>query len=165
MLSIILVKCALRCKNAQFCPSKRRPSLTAPPHFLQVTHPLCMVMCLPCLGQALVCLILHLNGGKVSAWVRCSTLQNGENTVLYLPQHKTQPQHTTTNMSRHRPTLQPLWPSLSMATSAMDPNLGAAATYGTIQGAWHWVPSRRSSITRLGHQNGTHWKTERGTGS
>jgi len=32
-------------------------------------------------------------------------------------------------MSRRRPTLQRLWPSLSMATSAMEPNLGAAAPY------------------------------------
>jgi hypothetical protein len=38
--------------------------------------------------------------------------------VLYCkPQHKTQPQHTTTNMSQRSPTLQRLWPSLSMATS------------------------------------------------
>jgi len=40
---------------------------------------------------------------------------------------RTQPQHTTHNMSRRHPTLQRLLPSLSMATSAMDPNLGAAA--------------------------------------
>jgi hypothetical protein len=87
------------------------------------------------------------------------------NTALYSkPQHKTQPQHTTTNMSRHRPTLQWLWPSLSMATSPMDPNLGAAAPYGSVNGAMHQVRSRCSSILHLGCQNTTPQKTERETG-
>ena len=64
-------------------------------------------------------------------WVLYST--KWVKSVLYRePQHKTQPQHTTTNMSRRRPTLQQLWPSLSMPTSAMEPNLGAAAPYGPI---------------------------------
>jgi hypothetical protein len=55
--------------------------------------------------------------------------------VLYRElQDKTQPQHTTTNMSRCPPTLQRLWPSLSMATSTMDPNLGASAPYESVAG-------------------------------
>jgi hypothetical protein len=50
--------------------------------------------------------------------------------VLYHePQHKTQPQHTTTNMSRRRPTLQRRWPSLSMGRLSAPPTNGAAASY------------------------------------
>jgi hypothetical protein len=45
------------------------------------------------------------------------------------PQHKTQPQHTTTNMSRRRPTLQRRWPSLSMGRLSAPPTNGAAASY------------------------------------
>jgi hypothetical protein len=78
MLYIILVKCTLECKKCTVLPLKTmaKPNCT-PPIFFLVTHPLCMVMCHPCSGQALVYLILHLNGGKVSAWVRYSTLQSG----------------------------------------------------------------------------------------
>ena len=50
--------------------------------------------------------------------------------VLYRkPQHKTQPQHTTTNMSRRRPTLQQHWPSLSMSRLSAPPTNDAAASY------------------------------------
>jgi hypothetical protein len=50
--------------------------------------------------------------------------------VLYCePQHKTQPQHTTTNMSRRRPTLQRRWPSLSMGRLSAPPTNSAAASY------------------------------------
>jgi hypothetical protein len=50
--------------------------------------------------------------------------------VLYRkPQHKTQPQHTTTNMSRRRHTLQRRWPSLSMGRLSAPPTNGAAASY------------------------------------
>ena len=50
--------------------------------------------------------------------------------VLYRkPQHNTQPQHTTTNMSRCRPTLQRHWPSLSMGRLSAPPTNGAAASY------------------------------------
>ena len=50
--------------------------------------------------------------------------------VLYRkPQHKTQPQHTTTNMSRRRPTLQRRWPSLSMGRLSAPPTNGLAAFY------------------------------------
>ena len=59
----------------------------------------------------------------------------GEVTVLYRnPQPKTQPQHSTTNMSRCRPTRQQLWSHLSMATSAMALDLGAAVPYGSVAG-------------------------------
>jgi hypothetical protein len=43
------------------------------------------------------------------------------------PQHKTQPQHTTANMSSHHPTLQQLCSSLSMARAKLPPNHCAAA--------------------------------------
>ena len=50
--------------------------------------------------------------------------------VLYRePQHKTQPQHTTTNMSHSRPTLQRRWISLSMGRLSAPPSNGAAASY------------------------------------
>ena len=50
--------------------------------------------------------------------------------VLYRePQHKTQPQHTTTNMSRRRPTLQRRWPSLSMGRLSAPPTNGTTASY------------------------------------
>ena len=42
-------------------------------------------------------------------------------------------------------------PPLSMATSAMDPNLGTAAPDGTMQGAQHQVRSRWSWFSCLGH--------------
>ena len=77
--------------------------------------------------------------------------------VLYHePQHKTQPQHTTTNMSRRRPTFQRRWPSLSMATLSMDTALGATAPYESVDGAMPQVCSCRSSILCLGHRNATH---------
>jgi hypothetical protein len=61
-------------------------------------------------------------------WVLYST--KWVKSVLYRePQHKTQPQHTTTNMSRHRPTLQWHWPSPSMGRLPASPTNGAAASY------------------------------------
>ena len=60
-------------------------------------------------------------------WVFYST--KWVKSVLYRePQHKTQPQHTTTNMSHHCPTLQPCWPSLSMGRLLAPPTNGAAAS-------------------------------------
>jgi hypothetical protein len=55
-------------------------------------------------------------------------------------------------MSRRCPTLQRLWLSLSMATSSMDPNLGTAAPYRSVDGAMRRVLSRHSSILCLGLQ-------------
>ncbi len=50
--------------------------------------------------------------------------------VLYHePQHKTQPQHITTNMSHRRTTLQRRWPSLSMGRLTAPPTNGAVASY------------------------------------
>ncbi len=61
-------------------------------------------------------------------WVLYST--KWVKSVLYHePQHKTQPQHTTTNMSRRCPTLQRRWPSLSMGRLLAPPTNGAAASY------------------------------------
>ena len=61
-------------------------------------------------------------------WVLYST--KWEKSVLYRePQHKTQPQHTTTNMSRHRPTLQWRWPFLSRGRLSAPSTNGAAASY------------------------------------
>ncbi len=61
-------------------------------------------------------------------WVFYST--KWVKSVLYRkPQHKTQPPHTTTNMSRRCPTLQWRWPSLSMGRLSAPPTNGAAASY------------------------------------
>jgi hypothetical protein len=61
-------------------------------------------------------------------WVLYST--KWVKSVLYHePQHKTQPQHTTTNMSRRRPSLQRRWPSLSMGRLLAPPTNGATASY------------------------------------
>jgi hypothetical protein len=51
-------------------------------------------------------------------WVLYST--KWVKSVLYRePQHKTQPQHTTTNMSRCRPTHQRLWVQLPHAADVL----------------------------------------------
>ena len=61
-------------------------------------------------------------------WVLYST--KWVKSVLYRePQHKTQPKHTTTNMSHRRPTLQRRWPSLSMGRLLAPPTNGATAFY------------------------------------
>ena len=61
-------------------------------------------------------------------WVLYST--KWAKSVLYRePQHKTQPQHTTTNMNRRRPTLRRRWPSLSMGRLSAPPTNGPAASY------------------------------------
>jgi len=80
------------------------------------------------------------------------------------PQHKTQPQHTTTNMGRRRPTHQWLRSSLSMAKSAIDQDLGAAAPYGSEAGAGRLVWSRRCRFRRLKRWNRAREKIERCTG-
>jgi hypothetical protein len=54
----------------------------------------------------------------------CPCTRNG----MYLPRN-TITQHTTTHMSRRRPTLQRLWPSLSMGRLLAPPTNGAAASY------------------------------------
>jgi hypothetical protein len=74
-------------------------------------------------------------GREYQHWLGALLYKMGKSVLYREPQHKIQSQHTTTNMSHRHPTLQRLWPSLSMATSAMDPNLGAAAPHGPIQGS------------------------------
>ena len=97
--------------------------------------------------------------------VGCSTLQTWQTTLPYRePGHKKHKKHTTTNMSRRRPTHQRLWPSLSMATSAMDLDLGAAAPYGSEAGAGRSVCSRRCWFRRLERRNRAHEKIERCAG-
>ncbi len=115
-----------------------------PPFLLPLTNPLCMVVCQPPIVSSGEHYFPISYGGKVSAWVGCSWVLYATNWANYatLSQARTQKtqQHTTTNMSRHRPTHQRLWSSLSMATSAMDLYLGAAALYGSEAGAGR-VPS------------------------
>jgi hypothetical protein len=76
---------------------------------------------------------------EVSASLGCIRLLYSTNWANYatLPRARTQKtqKHTTTNMSRRRPTNQQLWPSLSMATCAMNLYLGVAAPYGPEAGA------------------------------
>jgi hypothetical protein len=97
-------------------------------------------------------------------WVLYST--KWVKSVLYRePQHKTQPQHRTTNMSRCRPTHQRLRSSLSMAKSAIDLYLGAAAPYGLEAGAGHSLCSRRCRFRRLERRNRAHEKMRAAPGS
>ncbi len=95
-----------------------------PPFLLLLTNPLCIVVCqLPLLGLGEHYFLIKY-GEKVSASEGCIRLLYSTNWKNYatLPRARTQKtqQHTTTNMSRRHPTHQWLWPSLSMATSAMD---------------------------------------------
>jgi len=85
------------------------------------------------------------------------------------PQHKTQPQHTTTNMSRHRSTLQRCWPSLSMGRLLAPPTNGTAASYvphkaqmvgfgGAMAGLPVWgAEKRRIKKQRDGRGSGLRW--------
>ncbi len=106
-----------------------------PPFLLPLTNPLCKVVCQPLLvGLGENEFLLQMGGKYQHPWgaLGCSTLQIGQTTLPYHEPHpKTQPQHTTTKMSLHRPIHQRLWSSLSMTTSAMDLDLGAVAPYGS----------------------------------
>jgi hypothetical protein len=64
-------------------------------------------------------------------------------------------------MSGRSPTLQQLWPSLSMATPSMNPNLGAAAPYGSVDSPMRWV---HLLYPLLGVPKPNHKKTESGIG-
>jgi hypothetical protein len=118
-----------------------------PPFLLPLTNPLCMVVCQPplvCSGEHY---FLIKYAEEVSASLGCIRLLYSANLANYatLPQAGTQKtqQHTTTNMSRRRPTHQRLWSSFSMSTSTMDLDLGAAAPYGSEAGAGRSVCSCR----------------------
>ena len=74
-------------------------------------------------------------------------------------------QHTTTNMSRCRPTHQRLWPSLSMGRPAAPLNHGAAAPQHHAHAASHRACVRCRWFPCLGRCNATHQKTERGARS
>ncbi len=80
-------------------------------------------------------------------------------------EHNTKHKIHKTNNNQHEPPL-PYPPaallSFAMATSTMDPNLGAADPYGPMQGARRLVRSRCCLFLRLGCRNATHWKLERG---
>ncbi len=98
-------------KKCTVLPHKMKAKPNCIPLFLLLlTHTLCMVMCHPCSGQELVYLILHLNGGKVSACVRCSTLKKK---VKYsaLPQATNA---TTTHNNQHEPPPPPYPLALSL---------------------------------------------------
>ncbi len=133
-----------------------------PPFLLPLTNPLCMVVCqLPLVGLGEHYFLIKY-GGKVSASLGCIRLLYSTNLANYatLPQTRTQKtqQHTTTNMSRRRLTHQQFLSSLSMATSAMDLDLGAAALYGSEAGAGHSVCSRPCRFRQVERQNRAHTK-------
>ena len=78
------------------------------------------------------------------------------------PQPKTQPQHTTTNMSHHCPTLQQLCPlSLSMGRAVAPPNHGASAPLHYTQAESHPACALCRWFARLGGGNERHQKIER----
>ena len=132
------------------------------------THTLCMVVCQPPLVGSGEHYFLIKYGGKVSASLGCSWVLYSTNWANYatLPRARTQKtqQHTTTNMSRRRPTHQRLRSSLSMAKSAMDLDLGAAAPYASEAGAGCSMCSRRCRFRRLERRNRAHEKIERCAG-
>jgi len=103
-------------------------------------------------------------GREYQHWLGALLYKMGKSVLYREAQHKIQSQHTTTNMSHCRPTLQRLWPSLSMATSAMDPNLGAAAPHGPIQGSRRRLCSRHCWFLRSGCRNATPQKQREGWG-
>jgi hypothetical protein len=131
---------------------------SSPPFIVPLTNPLCMVVCQPPLVGSGEHYFLMKYGAKVSASLGCIRL-------LYstLPRARTQKtqQHTTTNMSRRHPTHQRLRSSLSMATSAMDLDLGAANPNGSEAGAGRSVCSRRCRFSQLERRNRAHEKIER----
>ncbi len=141
---------------------------STPPFLLRLTNPLCMVVCQPPLVGSGEHYFLIKYGGKVSASLGCSWVLYSTNLANYatLPRARTQKtqQHTTTNMSRRRPTHQQLWSSLSMATFAMDLYLGAAALYGSEAGAGCSVRSHCCRFSWLEHQRKSHQKMERKAG-
>ncbi len=102
---------------------------------------------------------------RVSASLGCIRLFYSTNWANYatLMQARTQEtqQHTTTNMSRRRPTHQRLWSSLSMATSAMDLDLGTPTLYGSEAGTGHSVRSRRYWFRQVKRRNRAPEKIER----
>ncbi len=81
--------------------------------------------------------------------------------------HHTHTQHTTHN-TKTRWAAASLPPAalsyISMATSAMAPNHGAAATHESVAEAWWWVCSRHGWFPWLRRQTKIHWKIEMGTG-
>ncbi len=132
-------------KCIYFSPKTKANNNFTPPFLLLPTNPLCMVVCQPPLIGSGEHYFLIKYREKVSAWVGCSWVLYSINWENYatLPQAISQntQQHTTTNMSRHCPTHQRLWTSLSMSTSAMDLYLGTAASCGSEAGAGHSVRS------------------------
>jgi hypothetical protein len=149
-------------KCIYFSPKTKVNHNVTPPFLLPLTNPLYMVVCQPPLVGSGEHYFLIKYGEKVSASVGCIRLLYSTNwanytTLLRARTHKTQ-QHTTTNMSRRCPTHQRLRSSLSMATSAMDLYLGAAAPYGSEAGAGHSVRSRHCRFHQLEHRNRAHKK-------
>ncbi len=137
------------------------------PFLLPQTNHLCMVVCQPPLVGSGEHYFLIQYGGKVSASLGFIRLLYSTNLANHatLPRARTQKtqQHTTTNMSRRRPTHQWLRSSLSMATSAMDLDLGTATPYGSEAGAGRSMCSRCCRFCRLEHWNRAHKKIERCT--
>ncbi len=136
-----------------FLPKTKTNHNFAPPFLLPLTNPLCMVVCQPPLAGLGEHYFLMKYGAKVSASLGCIRLLYSTNLANYatLPRARTQKtqQHTTTNMSRRRPTHQRLRSSLSMATSTMDLDLGAANPYGSEAGAGRSVCSCRCRFRQL----------------
>jgi hypothetical protein len=128
-----------------------------------------MVVCQPPLVGLGEHYFLMKYGAKVSASLGCIRLLYPTNFANYatLPQARTQKtqQHTTTNMSRRCPTHQRLWSSLSMSTSTMDLDLGAANPYGSEAGTERSVCSCHCRFRQLERRNRAHKKLRDAPGS
>ncbi len=81
-------------------------------------------------------------------------------------EYRTHTQHTThhTKTRWAAASLPPVaLPYISMATSAMAPNHGAAAPHESVAGAWWWLCSHCGWFPWLGCRMKMHQKIERGT--
>ena len=87
-------------KKGVFPPLKTKGMRSSDPHFNYADTPLVHGGVPALLGGRITVSDLALKRGKSSAWVGCSTLQNGYG--KHEPQ-KTHNTHTTTNMSGRRP--------------------------------------------------------------
>ncbi len=75
-------------------------------------------------------------------WVLYST-KWVKSVLHHEPQHKTQPQNTTANMSRRCPSLQRRWPSHFIGRLSAPPTNGATASYRSyVRRPWSGLAAR-----------------------
>ena len=107
------------------------------------------------------------NAGENMHVLRAQLYKMGKkyDTIVHEHNTTTQPQHTTTNMSHCRPTLQRLWPSPSMGRAVAPLNHGAAAPQHHAQAASRRACIRCCWFARLDGRKQRDRNKERGAGS